>query len=175
MTLTLRSPGREDMVLTVPENGKPAAKGPWFTLKEGSKYTLIFTFRVTNNIVSGLRYSNTVWKTGIKGISVFFFIHSLSHLHTFFQNPLSYKKNVCGEQCIVERRCQERLVHRRNRITMSCLKKRPRLVCLLEAPIPLNLRYQKSDNYILFVCLLCIIYQNSVITFLYKRIQFLIH
>ncbi|CDY31238.1 BnaC08g15330D [Brassica napus] len=39
---------------------------PWFTLKEGSKYTLVFTFRVTNNIVSGLRYSNTVWKTGIK-------------------------------------------------------------------------------------------------------------
>ncbi|XP_013603324.1 rho GDP-dissociation inhibitor 1-like isoform X1 [Brassica napus] len=53
MNLTIRSPDREDMV-------------PWFTLKEGSKYTLVFTFRVTNNIVSGLRYSNTVWKTGIK-------------------------------------------------------------------------------------------------------------
>ncbi|WZZ80159.1 hypothetical protein YC2023_100731 [Brassica napus] len=53
MNLTIRSPDREDMV-------------PWFTLKEGSKYTLVFIFRVTNNIVSGLRYSNTVWKTGIK-------------------------------------------------------------------------------------------------------------
>lgn len=76
LTLTIRSPDREDMVLTVPENGKPTSKGPWFTLKEGSKYTLIFTFRVTNNIVSGLRYSNMVWKTGIKGISSF--THSFS-------------------------------------------------------------------------------------------------
>ncbi|KAG2259908.1 hypothetical protein Bca52824_079202 [Brassica carinata] len=53
MYLTIRSPDREDMVLTVPED-------------EGSKYTLVFTFRVTNNIVSGLRYSNSVWKTGLK-------------------------------------------------------------------------------------------------------------
>ncbi|CAH8389027.1 unnamed protein product [Eruca vesicaria subsp. sativa] len=66
MNLTIRSPDREDMVLTIPENGKSTSKGPWFTLKEGSKYTLVFTFRVNNNIVSGLRYSNTVWKTGIK-------------------------------------------------------------------------------------------------------------
>ncbi|XP_010493686.1 PREDICTED: rho GDP-dissociation inhibitor 1-like [Camelina sativa] len=66
LTLTLRSPEREDMVLTIPENGKPTSKGPWFTLKEGAKYSLVFTFRVTNNIVSGLRYSNTIWKTGIK-------------------------------------------------------------------------------------------------------------
>ncbi|KAG2300958.1 hypothetical protein Bca52824_037430 [Brassica carinata] len=55
--LTIRSPDREDMVLTVPEDGNPTSKGPWFTLKEGSKYTLVFTFRVTNNIVSGLVYS----------------------------------------------------------------------------------------------------------------------
>ncbi|CAN6902227.1 unnamed protein product [Brassica oleracea var. botrytis] len=66
MYLTIRSPDREDMVLTVPEDGNPTSKGPWFTLKEGSKYTLVFTFRVTNNIVSGLRYSNSVWKTGLK-------------------------------------------------------------------------------------------------------------
>ncbi|KAF8111107.1 hypothetical protein N665_0076s0106 [Sinapis alba] len=66
MYLTIRSPDREDMVLTVPENGNPTSKEPWFTLKEGSKYTLVFTFRVTNNIVSGLRYSNSVWKTGLK-------------------------------------------------------------------------------------------------------------
>lgn len=71
MNLTIRSPDRDDMVLTIPENGKPTSKGPWFTLKEGSKYTLVFTFRVNNNIVSGLRYSNTVWKTGIKGIFIF--------------------------------------------------------------------------------------------------------
>ncbi|CAL9162354.1 unnamed protein product, partial [Musa hybrid cultivar] len=37
-----------------------------FTLKEGSKYRLRFTFTVRHNIVSGLTYSNVVWKRGIK-------------------------------------------------------------------------------------------------------------
>lgn len=55
------------MVLAIPDDGLPNPKGPWFTIKEGSKYTLVFNFRVTNNIVSGLRYNNTVWKTGVKG------------------------------------------------------------------------------------------------------------
>ncbi|OMO76943.1 RHO protein GDP dissociation inhibitor [Corchorus capsularis] len=64
LSLAIKSPGRDDIVLTIPENGKP--KGSWFTLKEGSKYSLQFTFQVTNNIVSGLKYTNTVWKTGVK-------------------------------------------------------------------------------------------------------------
>ncbi|XP_018727667.1 rho GDP-dissociation inhibitor 1 isoform X2 [Eucalyptus grandis] len=58
------SPGRPDILLPIPENGKP--KGLWFTLKEGSRYRLKFTFQVSDNIVSGLKYSNTVWKTGVK-------------------------------------------------------------------------------------------------------------
>ncbi|KAM6565069.1 hypothetical protein CsatB_025067 [Cannabis sativa] len=37
-----------------------------FTLREGSHYRLKLTFSVLHNIVSGLIYSNTVWKTGIK-------------------------------------------------------------------------------------------------------------
>ncbi|URE07314.1 rho GDP-dissociation inhibitor [Musa troglodytarum] len=37
-----------------------------FTLKEGSKYRLRMTFTVRHNIVSGLTYSNVVWKRGIK-------------------------------------------------------------------------------------------------------------
>lgn len=65
LSLAILSPGRPDIVLLVPENGNP--KGMWFTLKEGSKYNLKFTFQVNNNIVSGLRYTNTVWKTGVKG------------------------------------------------------------------------------------------------------------
>lgn len=64
LSLAIRSPGRSDIVLSVPENGKP--KGLWFTLKEGSRYSLKFTFQVSNNIVSGLKYTNTVWKTGVK-------------------------------------------------------------------------------------------------------------
>ncbi|CAN1838231.1 Rho GDP-dissociation inhibitor 1, partial [Linum perenne] len=56
------SPDREDIVLSIPEDGKP--KGSWFTLKEGSPYKLKFDFQVSNNIVSGLKYTNAVWKTG---------------------------------------------------------------------------------------------------------------
>ncbi|PWZ24194.1 Rho GDP-dissociation inhibitor 1 [Zea mays] len=64
MSLSILSPGRPDMVLPLPV--EPNGKGVWFTLKEGSPYRLKFTFSVSNNIVSGLRYTNTVWKTGLK-------------------------------------------------------------------------------------------------------------
>ncbi|TXG63868.1 hypothetical protein EZV62_010862 [Acer yangbiense] len=37
-----------------------------FTLREGSQYQLKLTFSVLHNIVSGLTYSNTVWKAGLK-------------------------------------------------------------------------------------------------------------
>lgn len=63
--LSILSPDRPDIVLDIPEDGKP--KGLWFTLKEGSPHNLKFSFQVTNNIVSGLKYTNTVWKTGVKG------------------------------------------------------------------------------------------------------------
>lgn len=64
LSLAIVSPGRPDIVLSIPEGGNP--KGLWFTLKEGSKYNLKFSFQVSNNIVSGLKYTNTVWKTGVK-------------------------------------------------------------------------------------------------------------
>lgn len=68
VSLGIKAAGRDDMVLPVPENGKP--EGLWFTLKEGSQYRLVFTFQVSHNIVSGLKYTNTVWKTGLKGMRV---------------------------------------------------------------------------------------------------------
>ncbi|RXH98238.1 hypothetical protein DVH24_010563 [Malus domestica] len=37
-----------------------------FTLQEGSQYRLKITFSVLHNIVSGLTYSNTVWKGGLQ-------------------------------------------------------------------------------------------------------------
>ncbi|KAI4295998.1 hypothetical protein L6164_035990 [Bauhinia variegata] len=64
LTLAIKAAGRTDIVLPIPEDGNP--KGSWFTLKEGSPYRLMFTFTVGHNIVSGLKYTNTVWKTGIK-------------------------------------------------------------------------------------------------------------
>ena len=75
LSLSIISPGRPNIVLPIPEDGKP--KGLWFSLEEGSHYKLKFSFQVSNNIVSGLRYTNTVWKTGMKG--------KLSYLH-----PISY-------------------------------------------------------------------------------------
>ncbi|RRT41436.1 hypothetical protein B296_00042163, partial [Ensete ventricosum] len=64
LCLSIISPGRADIVLPLPT--VPNSKGVWFTLKEGSPYKLKFSFSVSNNIVSGLRYINTVWKTGVK-------------------------------------------------------------------------------------------------------------
>ncbi|KVI05527.1 Immunoglobulin E-set [Cynara cardunculus var. scolymus] len=52
LSLAIVSPGRPNLVLPIPDNGK--IKGTWFTLKEGSRYTIKFTFQVHNNIVSGL-------------------------------------------------------------------------------------------------------------------------
>ena len=57
ISLAILSPGRPDIVLMVPENGNP--KGMWFTLKEGSKYCLKFTFYVNNNIVNKIRDGGT--------------------------------------------------------------------------------------------------------------------
>ncbi|KAE9463835.1 hypothetical protein C3L33_04263, partial [Rhododendron williamsianum] len=37
-----------------------------FTLKEGSEYRLKLAFTVLHNIVSGLTYTNTVWKGGLQ-------------------------------------------------------------------------------------------------------------
>lgn len=82
LSLSIVAPGRSDIVLSVPEDGK--IKGLWFTLKEGSLYSLKFSFEVKNNIVSGLRYTNTVWKTGVKVDS------SKQMLGTFSPQPEPY-------------------------------------------------------------------------------------
>lgn len=41
-----------------------------FTLKEGSEYLLKLTFSVHHNIVSGLAYTNTVWRDGFQGLRI---------------------------------------------------------------------------------------------------------
>ncbi|EYU33683.1 hypothetical protein MIMGU_mgv1a013465mg [Erythranthe guttata] len=64
ISLTILSPERPDLMLPIPESGNP--KGLWFTLKEGSRYRLRFSVKISNDIVCGLKYINTVWKTGIK-------------------------------------------------------------------------------------------------------------
>ncbi|MED6157094.1 Rab GDP dissociation inhibitor alpha [Stylosanthes scabra] len=64
LSLAIKVDGRPDIVLPIPATGNP--NGSWFTLKEGSRYRLMFTFKVSHNIVSGLKYTNNVWKTGLK-------------------------------------------------------------------------------------------------------------
>lgn len=64
VSLTIICPGRPDVILPIPFT--TASKKCLFTLKEGSKYRLKFTFIVSNNIVSGLKYTNVVWKTGLR-------------------------------------------------------------------------------------------------------------
>ncbi|KAG6384098.1 hypothetical protein SASPL_117375 [Salvia splendens] len=64
LSLAIVSPGRPDVLLPITEGENP--KGLWFTLKEGSHYHLKFNIKVSNDIVCGLKYTNTVWKTGVK-------------------------------------------------------------------------------------------------------------
>ncbi|KAK2648881.1 hypothetical protein Ddye_016370 [Dipteronia dyeriana] len=49
----------------LPVNGNQSDR-VLFTLREGSQYQLKLTFSVLHNIVSGLTYSNTVWKAGLE-------------------------------------------------------------------------------------------------------------
>ncbi|KAG8472587.1 hypothetical protein CXB51_034369 [Gossypium anomalum] len=56
--------GRPDIVLPIPFVSNP--KSSLFILKEGSRYRLKFSFTVSHNVVSGLNYTNTVWKTGVR-------------------------------------------------------------------------------------------------------------
>lgn len=57
------------------------SKSVLFTLREGSEYRLKLTFSVLHNIVSGLAYTNTVWKAGLQGL-----IYSC--ISYFFCSPL---------------------------------------------------------------------------------------
>lgn len=51
-----------------------------FTLKEGSQYQFKLTFNVLHNIVSGLTYSNTVWKGGLQGAESCSFLYLFIYL-----------------------------------------------------------------------------------------------
>ncbi|XVF29241.1 hypothetical protein REPUB_Repub15cG0104100 [Reevesia pubescens] len=64
LSLSILCPGRADIILPIPFASKP--KSSLFILREGSRYRLKFSFSVSNNIVSGLKYTNTVWKTGVR-------------------------------------------------------------------------------------------------------------
>ncbi|MQM03095.1 hypothetical protein Taro_035876, partial [Colocasia esculenta] len=58
------SEGSGETTIPLPINEKHS--NTLFTLKEGSHYRLKLTFHVQHNIVSGLRYSNAVWRGGFR-------------------------------------------------------------------------------------------------------------
>ncbi|OIW14674.1 hypothetical protein TanjilG_33016 [Lupinus angustifolius] len=64
MSLTIICSDRPNIILPVPFGIDP--KKSLFILKEGSTCRMKFTFTVSNNIVSGLKYTNVVWKTGVR-------------------------------------------------------------------------------------------------------------
>lgn len=64
-SLSILCKDRADLVFAIPLTVN--SKERLFTLKEGSPYHVKFAFVVSNNIVSGLKYIHTVWKTGVKG------------------------------------------------------------------------------------------------------------
>ncbi|KAM6545680.1 hypothetical protein CsatB_026416 [Cannabis sativa] len=64
ISLTIQRQGRPDLVLPIPFTNN--SKKSLFTLKQGNLYRLKFTFTVSNNIVSGLKYTNCVWKSGVR-------------------------------------------------------------------------------------------------------------
>lgn len=140
LSLTILSPGREEIVLPLPESGDP--KGLWFTLKEGSPYNLRFCFQVTNNIVSGLRYTNTVWKTGLKGISFSILTKCFLIGEVVGSSTHSYIfriKNIIM-QLIVPKKWLEHLALNRNLTRMRCQRKLHLPVFLQEAHTVLGLR-----------------------------------
>ncbi|EFJ12799.1 hypothetical protein SELMODRAFT_123522 [Selaginella moellendorffii] len=63
-SLTVIVEGRPDVIVPLPL--VPNSRGSSFSLKEGTSYCLKFTFSVHHNLVSGLVYSNTVWKNGLR-------------------------------------------------------------------------------------------------------------
>ncbi|KAK4755094.1 hypothetical protein SAY87_008851 [Trapa incisa] len=61
LSLAIKSWGRPDILLSVPDDGKP--KGLWFNLKEDSQYNIKFTFQVKNNITYSLKCTITTCST----------------------------------------------------------------------------------------------------------------
>ncbi|KAK7387593.1 hypothetical protein VNO78_28505 [Psophocarpus tetragonolobus] len=63
LSLTIASPDRPDQTLPIPFTTDTKSL---FILKEGRKCHMKFTFSVSNNIVSGLKYTNIIWKAGVR-------------------------------------------------------------------------------------------------------------
>jgi hypothetical protein len=66
-SLTMESPGRGPVTIDLSAPGSEATlKDKPFKIKEGSKFTMVVTFKVQHEILSGLQYVQVVKRKGIK-------------------------------------------------------------------------------------------------------------
>ncbi|KJR80228.1 Rho GDP-dissociation inhibitor [Sporothrix schenckii 1099-18] len=66
-SLTLESPGRQPVTIDLSVPGSEATlKDHPFTIKEGSRFTMVATFKVQHEVLSGLRYVQVVKRKGVR-------------------------------------------------------------------------------------------------------------
>nr|XP_036580446.1 rho protein gdp dissociation inhibitor containing protein [Colletotrichum truncatum]KAF6788358.1 rho protein gdp dissociation inhibitor containing protein [Colletotrichum truncatum] len=67
LSLTMESPGRDPVTIDLSAPGSEASlKDKPFKIKEGAKFTMVATFKVQHEILSGLQYVQVVKRKGIK-------------------------------------------------------------------------------------------------------------
>ncbi|KEZ41429.1 hypothetical protein SAPIO_CDS7558 [Scedosporium apiospermum] len=67
LALTMESPGRDPVRIDLSQPGSELAlKDKPFKIKEGSKFTMVATFKVQHEILSGLHYVQIVKRKGIR-------------------------------------------------------------------------------------------------------------
>ncbi|CAK7274685.1 rho GDP dissociation inhibitor [Sporothrix epigloea] len=66
-SLTLESVGRDPVTIDLSVPGSEATlKNHPFTIKEGSRFTMVATFKVQHEVLSGLRYVQVVKRKGVR-------------------------------------------------------------------------------------------------------------
>lgn len=66
-SLTLETPGRDPVTIDLSVPGTEATlKDHPFTIKEGSRFTMVATFKVQHEVLSGLRYVQVVKRKGVR-------------------------------------------------------------------------------------------------------------
>ncbi len=81
-SLTMESPGRDPVTIDLSKPGSEATlKDQPFKIKEGSKFTMVVTFKVQHEILSGLQYVQVVKRKGLK-------VGKDSEMLVSFQSPV---------------------------------------------------------------------------------------
>lgn len=66
-SLTMESPGRDPVTIDLSKSGsEQSLKDHPFTIKEGAKFTMVATFKVQHEILSGLHYVQVVKRKGFR-------------------------------------------------------------------------------------------------------------